>query len=454
MAGDAQHLAERSLLAKCVHCGFCLPTCPTYLLGGEEMDSPRGRIYLLAAGLEGRVPFSERFVKHFDSCLGCLACVTACPSGVEYGPLIETARVLVEERHRRELGDRLFRRALFAVLPYPRRLRVLASPLRLYPLVEPVLRRSGWLRRSASRLAALARLAPAIAAVGSHGRRTEPPPPPARPRLRVGILPGCVQQVFFAHVNDATVKVLTAEGVQVVEPSGLDCCGALPLHAGQEAQARGFARRTIAAFEALDVDRIAVNAAGCGSAMKTYGRLLAADPAWSARADAFAHKVRDISEILDELGPPRSARHPLPMRLAYHDACHLAHAQGVRRQPRDLLRGIPGVELVPLAESEICCGSAGIYNLIETETAAALGTRKVGQIAGAAPDAVATANPGCLIQIAATASAAGHTWPVFHPIELLAASIDGRDVRRVLGRDASPDTAPDGRAAPAPRTLA
>jgi glycolate oxidase iron-sulfur subunit len=234
-----------------------------------------------------------------------------------------------------------------------------------------------------------------------------------------------VQRLAFPNVNDATVRVLAAEGCDVVAPSGQGCCGALALHAGRLDEARAFARRTIATFDGAGVERVAVNAAGCGSSMKEYGQLLADDPAWAERARAFAARVRDVSEVVSELGDPRAVRHPMAVRVAYHDACHLAHAQGVRQQPRDMLRSIPGIELVPFAEQDICCGSAGIYNLVEPETARELGDRKVARIVATQPDIVATANPGCTLQMAAAARRAGRTLTIYHPIEILDASIRG-----------------------------
>lgn len=431
-AFDAVRPPQRELISKCVHCGFCLPTCPTYLLWGEEMDSPRGRLYLMKAGLEGRAAMTDRFVRHFDACLGCMACVTACPSGVEYAPLIEATRAQIERHHCRGVADRLFRRLIFLVVPYPRRLRLAMAPLALYRLLRPALERSGLLGLLPSRVRALADLAPAVNARPLQ-RRT-PVRTLAREvtRLRAGLLTGCVQRIVFGDVNDATARVLAAEGCEVLAPRDQRCCGALALHAGLDEMARRFARRLIGTFERAGVDRIVVNAAGCGSSMKAYHTLLADDPAWAARARAFSAKVRDVTELLDEIGPARATRHPLPMRLAYHDACHLAHAQGVRHQPRKLLAAIPGVQLVPFAEEEICCGSAGIYNLVEPEPAAQLGDRKVKHISGAQPDAVATANPGCLLQIAAAARRAGRRWPLFHPIQLIEASIDGTPVSELL----------------------
>jgi len=244
-------------------------------------------------------------------------------------------------------------------------------------------------------------------------------------RLTVGLLTGCVQRLVFPRVNEATVNVMAAEGCDVVAPADQGCCGALALHAGRLKEARAFARRTISAFERAEVERIAVNAAGCGSSMKEYGQLLADDREWAERARAFAGRVGDVTEIVAELGAPRAPRHPLALRVAYHDACHLAHAQGVRQQPRDLLRSIPGIELLPFAEQDICCGSAGIFNLVEPETARQLGDRKVGCIDATQPDLVATANPGCTLQMSAAAARLGRSWPIRHPIEILDASIRG-----------------------------
>jgi glycolate oxidase iron-sulfur subunit len=412
-----------ALIDKCVHCGFCLPTCPTYLLWGEEMDSPRGRIYLMRAGLQGRAEMSSSFVKHFDTCLGCMACVTACPSGVQYGPLIEKTRGQIERRFRRPLTDRLFRAGLFSLLPYPNRLRVALAPLVALGWLKNVLVKSGVIRMLPERLRALIRLAPRVtwsSLTSSVAERTTPAGPS---RQTVGLLTGCVQRIAFADVNKATVRVLAAEGCDVVAPAEQGCCGALALHAGYLDQARRFARQCIETFERAGVNRIVVNAAGCGSSMKEYGELLAHDPHWADRAKAFSARVRDVSELLVELGEPWAVRHPIRARVAYHDACHLAHAQGVRNQPRELLKGIPGLELVSPGEAEICCGSAGIYNLVQPGPASELGARKARHLAALNPDLVATANPGCTLQISAAAARLGHAWPIVHPVELLDASI-------------------------------
>lgn len=424
-AFDEIHPPDARLIDKCVHCGFCLPSCPTYALWGEEMDSPRGRIYLMKAGLDRRAGMTPAFVRHFDACLGCMACVTACPSGVQYGPLIEATRGQIERRFPRPAGDRLFRNLLFSIVPYPSRLRLVLAPLLAYQWIQPFLRRTGILDLLPSRLGALASLAPPVSLKSLTATVPDYTPAAGAPRMKVGLLTGCVQRLVFSHVNSATVRVLAAEGCDVRAPASQGCCGALALHAGRLDDARGFARRLIASFEGTDVERIVVNAAGCGSSMKEYGMLLAGDAAWSDRAAAFASRVRDVTELVAELGEPRARRQPLNLRVAYHDACHLAHAQRVWKQPRDLLAAIPGVELLGFAEQDMCCGSAGIYNLVQPVAARDLGIRKVDNIAAVSPDVVATANPGCTLQIASVASQRGRKLPVVHPIELVDASIRG-----------------------------
>ena len=435
-AFDATHPPDPALIDTCVHCGFCLPTCPTYVLWGQEMDSPRGRIYLMKAGLEGRTEMTPAFVGHFDACLGCMACVTSCPSGVQYAPLIEATRAQIERRYPRSLADRIFRSAIFAVFPFPARLRIALAPLAvLGPLIRSGARavqasarrpQNGARRTSiVTRLVAMLSLAPKMTWASLFAATPARTPAQGASRLTVGLLTGCVQRLVFPRVNAATVNVLSAEGCDVLAPPEQGCCGALALHAGRLDEARAFARRTIDVFEGAGVERIAVNAAGCGSSMKEYGQLLADDPAWAQRARAFSARVRDVSEIVCELGPPRAPRHPLVLRVAYHDACHLAHAQGVRQPPRDLLRSIPGVEILPFAEQEICCGSAGIYNLVEPDAARALGDRKAGHIDAVRPDLIATANPGCMLQMATASARLGRAWPIRHPIEILDASIRG-----------------------------
>ena len=424
-AFDSTDTPSAKLIGACVHCGFCLPTCPTYVLWGEEMDSPRGRIYLMKAALEGRVTMSPTFVRHFDTCLGCMACVTACPSGVQYGPLIERTRAQIERHYPRSLADRMFRAFLFALLPYPARMRFALAPLVLLSGLVTGLERSGLVRLLPRRLRAMVTLAPRTRLRALFTKIPERTPAVGPARLKVGLLTGCVQRLTFPQVNRATINVLAAEGCAVAAPAAQGCCGALPLHAGRIEQARDLARRTIAAFEDAGVDRVVVNAAGCGSCMKEYAELFADDPEWARRARTFSERVRDVSELLVELGTPRAVREPIAARVVYHDACHLAHAQQIRSQPRALLAAIPGIEVLTPAESEICCGSAGVYNLIETEAAEDLGTRKAQHIASLNPDIIATANPGCMLQIAASGRRLGFRWNIVHPIELVDASIRG-----------------------------
>jgi glycolate oxidase iron-sulfur subunit len=443
-----------ALIDACVHCGFCLPTCPTYLLWGEEMDSPRGRIYLMKAGVEGRAEMTSSFVQHFDRCLGCLACVTACPSGVQYAPLIEKTRAQVERGYARTAADRLFRTLLLSLVPYPARLRLAFVPL---VIVGGLVRATGRAlagRRSASgvphhqerqqpggqptllqRIGAALALSPPVTWRSLFHHIPEQTEAVGPTRMQAAVLTGCVQRLAFADVNNATVRVLAAEGCRVRAPARQGCCGALSLHSGHIEQARTLARHNIEVFEAAGVERIVVNAAGCGSAMKEYGELLAQDPAWAGRAHAFSAKVCDVSEALALLGGPRAPRHAIRARVVYHDACHLAHGQGVRTEPRAMLQDIPGVELLTPVESEICCGSAGIYNLVQPEPAAQLGARKAQHIAALSPDMIATGNPGCILQIAAAARGFGYNWPIFHPIELVDASIRGVDPRRARTTD-------------------
>ncbi len=425
-AFDDHHPPAPELVADCVHCGFCLPTCPTYSLWGEEMDSPRGRIYLMETGLAGE-PMTDTMVQHFDACLGCMACVTACPSGVQYNKLIEATRAQVERRHSRTARERLLRGAIFALFPYPRRLRLLRGPLRIYQRtgLERLVRRSGILAR-APRLAALESLAPRL---GPNVKFPERLPAIGAKRAVVGMLLGCVQREFFPDVNAATARVLRAEGCEVVVPTRQGCCGALSVHNGREAEAQRLARSVIDCFKAASVEYVVVNAAGCGSVMKEYADLLADDPDYADRAKAFAARVRDLSEVLVELGQ-LAPRHPLPLIAAYHDACHLAHAQGVRSQPRRLLSAIPGLVVREIADPDICCGSAGIYNVLNPEPARELGDRKAAAVLATGAEVLVTANPGCLMQVASSIRRQGGSIAMAHTAEVLDASIRGVDLVR------------------------
>ncbi|CAN5607055.1 heterodisulfide reductase-related iron-sulfur binding cluster [soil metagenome] len=416
-AWDSERPPEPELIDDCVHCGFCLPTCPTYVLWGEEADSPRGRIVLMKEGNEEGSELSAPMVRALDNCLGCMACVTSCPSGVQYDKLIEDTRGQVERNWERDASDRWFRRIVFSLFPHPRRLALLAPLLRLGKLsgLEGV-----GARLPFGRLAAMASLAPPLA------RRIRVPerlPASGESRGTVALLQGCVQRVFFAHVNAATAALLAAEGWEVHTPDDPQCCGALELHSGSSDPARERAKATIAALEGYE--RVVTNAAGCGSAMKYYGHVLRDDEHWRERAESFATKVCDVSELLTE-HEPRAERRPLATRVAYHDACHLAHAQGVREQPRELLRSIPGLEIAEPDDWEICCGSAGIYNMVRPEPAAELGRRKAQALIDTGVGVVAAANPGCAIQIQAHARKLGHELEVVHPVELVWRSVSGR----------------------------
>jgi glycolate oxidase iron-sulfur subunit len=414
-AWDDTRPPELDLIRDCVHCGFCLPTCPSYAVEEDEMDSPRGRILLMRVGHEDGESVSPEMTEHFDNCLGCMACVTACPSGVQYDRLIERVRPQVERHGDRTWRERLLRNAIFALFTHPGRLRALVPGM-------AVQRRLKLAERFGERLPLL-KMAPQVPLRAAVTRLPEVTPAVGSKRGTVAFMQGCVQRVFFGDVNAATVRVLAAEGFEVHSPREPRCCGALQFHSGIEGPARELARATVAAYEGYD--HVVVNVAGCGSAMKDYGHLFEGEE----RMEAFSAKVRDIHEFLAE-HEPRAERHPLPMKLAYHDACHLAHAQQVRAQPRDLLRGIPGLELAEPAEWELCCGSAGIYNLTHPGPAAELGARKAANLEATGAEAIAAANPGCAIQIAAyltrSASRSGTgAPPIYHPMTLLDHSIRG-----------------------------
>ena len=421
---DSHHPPDTALIDDCVHCGFCLPACPTYVLWGEEMDSPRGRIYMMKKSTQGEAPLDQRFRLHMDNCLGCMACITACPSGVQYNKLIEDTRAQVERNIPRPIADRLFRKLLFATSPFANRLRLIALPMLLYQRsgLQRLVRATGVLRLLPQRMTAMESLLPRVPAnlfqrLPTHVAAT------SAPRRRVGMLSGCVQQVFFQHVNEATARVLAAEGCEVFIPQSQPCCGALMVHSGLEEQAVDLARQMIATFESANVDTVVINAAGCGSTMKEYGHILRDDPVWAPRAAAFSAKCKDISEILCDL-PAQAPRHPLPMRVAYHDACHLRHAQAIHEQPRRLLSTIPGLEVVEVEEANLCCGSAGVYNLLNPEPAGQLGDRKVEKLLATKAEAVISANPGCLLQLMSGLRRRGlQTMPTFHMVELLDASI-------------------------------
>jgi glycolate oxidase iron-sulfur subunit len=418
-AFDANEPPDLEGILDCMHCGICLPQCPTYRVLGQEMDSPRGRVYLMRAAAEGRIGITENFVLHMDRCLGCRACETACPAGVPFGRLIEETRGQIERRTPRPLGRRLLGRLALGVFPERGRLGQLLALTRLYQRsgLQRLARATGLLG-TFPRLAAMERLLPTLSSTRAPRLPAETPPA-GTPRGTVALLEGCVQALLFPGVNRATVTLLARAGYRVVVPEGQGCCGALHLHWGDRAGGRERARRNLAAF--ADADWIVTNAAGCGAALRDYGHLLGDDP----RAAALAARVRDVTELLAEHLP--EPRRPLDLTVTYHEPCHLAHGQRVREAPRTVLRAIPGLRLVELAESDTCCGSAGVYNLLEPEIAGQLLDRKLDRIAATGAEVVASGNPGCLLQLRQGLAARGLPVRAYHPVELLAWSVEGRE---------------------------
>ena len=417
-------LADDELLQirKCVHCGLCLPACPTYTVLGTEMDSPRGRIWQMKMLAQGEIAADDpRLRTHLYRCLDCRACQTACPAGVDYGHLVETVRAQIDPPDPKQAGPtRLVLETLFRS---KKLLHAGGFLLRVYQHAggQALLRRSGLLHRI-PRLARLDQMLPPL-----HGRFARPAVPQVTPaagvrRGRVGFLTGCVMAEFLGETNRATVRVLAANGFEVVAPAGQVCCGALHLHNGSAETARDLARRNIEAFAAAGVDVVITNAAGCGATLKEYARVLAGDPEIATLAQGFQDRVRDINEFLGGLDL-RAPRGPVPLRVTYQDACHLAHGQGIRQQPRELLRRIPGLDLVEMAGSDICCGSAGIYNILEPDLAEAILDRKIAAILATGAEAVVVANPGCHFQITHGLRRSGRSdLPVYHPMDLLARS--------------------------------
>jgi glycolate dehydrogenase iron-sulfur subunit len=403
--GETPLSMERHGLDQCVHCGFCLQACPTYLATGDENDSPRGRIMLMRALVEGDLDVLDPAIDtHIGRCLGCRACETVCPSGVPYGHLLEATRATLAAARPIPLIGRLV-------------LGVFASPL----LLRLALFFARAIRATRLRFGPLAMLAATERVVPTRAYRVET----TGDRGTVALLRGCVMEGLFAETNRATERTLNVNGYRVIETPPQRCCGALHAHAGDARTARALARANVAAFDASGAKWIAINAAGCGAMVKEYGRLLADDPAWSARAAAVAAKTRDVSELLAAAGPLPGA--PINKRVTYDAPCHLLHAQRVADAPLAVLRAIPGMELVPLTDADQCCGSAGIYNLLEPELAAQVLAPKLARIAESGAEWVATGNPGCLIQIGAGLLLSGATARAVHPVDLLDASYAARE---------------------------
>lgn len=395
-------LDEDKALA-CIHCGMCLGSCPTYLETGNENDSPRGRIYLMRALQAGRLEASDEAVRHLDLCLGCRACETACPSGVQYGALLEGTRDHIERRYARPLWQRLLRRvAIEQVFPHPSRMELALRPARWLKAG----RADRWLPRFAREALELVPDDADGAVLPEIARATRQPA-----RGRVGFVSGCVMSVMFGRTHLATIRLLNRLGYDVWTPSDQGCCGALHAHSGRLADARAAAVRNLLAFEKLELDAIVINAAGCGSTLKEYGHLLHPETEWRDRGERFSARVRDLSEFLAEAGLADELRRDGPAgtteRVTYQDACHLAHAQRITRAPRELVRAAAGERFVEMPESDHCCGSAGSYNLTEPEMAARLQARKVRNILQSGADRVVTSNPGCLLQMRAGLRKAG-----------------------------------------------
>lgn len=419
---------------QCVHCGLCLASCPTFSELGTEMDSPRGRIFLIKSLAEGRIALSDSVAQHLELCLDCRACETVCPAGVPYGRLIEAAKAEIERQRPGGPLRRAFRWANFGLLlRHPAALRAAAAALRVYQVtgLQRLVRRSGLARLLPGTLPAWEALLPPLpsaadrqplpalipaesgldTASGERGRG-------AGGRARVALLTGCVQSVVFGAHNRATARVLARNGCDVVVPPEQGCCGALNAHGGDYAGAVEMAQRTIEVFERAGVDAVVVNTSGCGAQMKAYGALLEGDPAWAERARRFSASVQDIAEFLAR-EPLRGPLHPVPMTVTYHDPCHVVHGQKVREQPRTLLAQVPGLRVVELAEADWCCGSAGLYNLTQPEMATRLLERKVRNVLATGAEAVVSANPGCLLQIQAGLAARGSPIGVMHIVEIL-----------------------------------
>lgn len=426
---DAQNPPEKKLIDACVHCGFCLATCPSYRVIGKETDSPRGRIYLMNAINQGEAALDETTSQHFDTCLGCLACVSTCPAGVQYDKLIAATRPQVERNQPRSFKERIIRALIFNLFPYPARLQIFLPLLWLYQKlgIQKLVRQIGILEKLFPRLAAMESILPEINLKSFQQNYPDIIPAQGEKRYRVGVILGCVQRLFFSPVNEATVRVLTANGCEVIIPKMQGCCAALPAHQGQEKQARALARQMIDSFADTDVDYIIINAAGCGHTLKEYGHILAGDLEYQEKAKQFTAKVRDIQEFLMEvdLTTELSPLSDEKLNIVYQDACHLLHGQKISLQPRQLLQKIPGLKLKEPIDAAVCCGSAGVYNLLQPQVAGELGRQKVNNLLNTGAQLIASSNPGCSLQIKKHLQLQGKEIPLLHPIELLDLAIRG-----------------------------
>jgi len=413
----------RSFIKQCVHCGLCLNYCPTYRVLGNELDSPRGRIYQIRALSEGRITADNpKFREHIYRCLDCRACETACPSGVDYGRLVEAARAEIEAA---TSGEKVTRDVVLKrVFTSPTALDAFGTATRLYQKsgVQRIVRGTGVLNKLPGPLKKLGEMESMLPEIPGPLLPTRLPetvaPRSGAATYRVALISGCVAQQFFAGTNESTIAVLARNGCEVVTPRGQKCCGALHVHAGERETARQLARHNIATFERTGADFYVINAAGCGSTLKEYGELLEDDPIWAERAHAFTQKVRDVNELVATLDFAHDLGR-IEKRVTYQDACHLAHGQRIREAPRQIIRAIPGVELVEMAESDFCCGSAGIYNLTHPDMAARLLELKMANVEATRAEMVVAPNPGCIIQIAAGVRQRGLPMEVIHPIDLL-----------------------------------
>lgn len=419
-AFDEQDKPSPDLIRDCVHCGFCLAACPTYLQTGNELDSPRGRIYLMNSAVNGEIPLEGSVVKHLDMCLGCLACEPACPSGVQYGSLIEAGRSQIERRYERSSFDKFYRSTIFSLFPYPKRMKLMLPLFYIYQKLglRSLIQSTGLIDRFSQKLANMEAMLPEVNSPTFPPELPEIIPAKGKKRYRVALLSGCVQSVFFSKTNDATVRVLSENGCEVIVPQNQSCCGALSVHSGRLSEGRDFAKQTIKTFENLSVDAFVINSAGCGSTIKDYGEILKDDPQYAERAQRLSEKTKDVMEFLSEIELNGELKH-LDINVTYQDACHIGHAQRIKDQPRAVLKQIPGLELVEMPEADLCCGSAGIYNLVQPEMSQSLLDRKMENVKQNKVDYLVAGNPGCLLQIQKGIKLNNLNIKTAHPIQLL-----------------------------------